>query len=185
MRLASGLPDEFWAEAITTATYLANRSPSSSRNFKTPYEIRYGKPPCLSHLRVFGCQAWAHVPKVQRSKLEPRARPAVFVGYEQNRKGYCLFDVQAKEFFSSRDVIFDETSFPAKQWSKDDHNPSSDKFNSSMFIVPDMPVAATRDDSVESQDDTQSSESEYATASEPVIVLNQMILLNIHICKPF
>lgn len=54
MRLASGLPDEFWAEAMATATYLANRSPSSSRNFKTPYEIRYGKPPCLSHLRVFG-----------------------------------------------------------------------------------------------------------------------------------
>lgn len=116
MRLSSGLPDEFWAETMETAAYIANRSPSSTRNFKSPFELRYGKVPCLSHLRVFGCQAWSHIPKTQRSKLQPRARSAIFVGYEQNRKGYRLFDMKTREFFSSRDVIFDESSFPAKKW---------------------------------------------------------------------
>ena len=58
-----GLGHEFWAEVVDTACYLVNRSPSSALEDKTPQEVWTGKKPSLSHLRVFGCDAYLHVPK--------------------------------------------------------------------------------------------------------------------------
>ena len=58
-----GLGHEFWAEAVDTACYLVNRSPSSTLEDKTPQEVWTGKKPSLSHLRVFGCDAYVHVAK--------------------------------------------------------------------------------------------------------------------------
>ncbi len=57
------LRQEFWAEAVETACYLVNRSPSLALEDKTPQEVWTGKKPSLSHLRVFGCDAYVHVPK--------------------------------------------------------------------------------------------------------------------------
>lgn len=58
-----GLGQEFWAEAVDTACYLINRSASSVLEDKTPQEVWTGEKPSLSHLRVFGCDAYVHVPK--------------------------------------------------------------------------------------------------------------------------
>ena len=63
MLSCAGLGQEFWAEAVDTARYLINRSPSSALEDKTPQEVWTGKKPSLSHLRVFGCDAYVHVPK--------------------------------------------------------------------------------------------------------------------------
>ena len=57
------LGQEFWAEAVETACYLVNISPSSTLEDKTPHEVWTTKKPSLSHLRVFGCDAYVHVPK--------------------------------------------------------------------------------------------------------------------------
>ena len=57
------LGHEFQAEAVDTACYLVNRSPSSALEDKTPQEVWTGKKPSLSHLRVFGCDEYVHVPK--------------------------------------------------------------------------------------------------------------------------
>lgn len=98
MRLFSGLPEKFWAEAMSTAAYVANRSPSSGRGKLTPFEIRFNRKPVLHHLRVFGCRAWTHIPKATRSKLQPKAREAIFVGYSSSRKGYKFYDLARNEF---------------------------------------------------------------------------------------
>ena len=37
MRQGKGLSNGFWAEAINTAVYLKNRSPSKCLSFKTPF----------------------------------------------------------------------------------------------------------------------------------------------------
>ncbi len=61
------LPNMFWAEAVAMAAYLQNRSPTSAvKEMKTPYERWYGRKPNLSHLKVFGCQAYVHVPDEER-----------------------------------------------------------------------------------------------------------------------
>jgi len=57
------LGQEFWVEAVDIACYLVNRSPSSALEDKTPQEVWTGKKPPPSHLRVFGCDAYVHVPK--------------------------------------------------------------------------------------------------------------------------
>ena len=53
----SELPKSFWAEALSTAVYLRNRSPTKAVEGKTPYEAIHGEKPKVGHLRIFGCTA--------------------------------------------------------------------------------------------------------------------------------
>ncbi|CAB0002804.1 unnamed protein product, partial [Nesidiocoris tenuis] len=104
------LGKEFWAEAIVTACYLINRSPSRALGERTPYEVWHGEKPDLSHLRVFGCSAWAHIPKQRRKKLDPKSERLIFIGYPEDRRGYRLLDPVTKRVTNSRDVHFVEIS---------------------------------------------------------------------------
>jgi hypothetical protein len=63
MLIGVELGQEFWAEVVGIACYLVNRSPSSMLDDKTPDEVWSEKKPSLQHLRVFGCDAYVHVPK--------------------------------------------------------------------------------------------------------------------------
>ena len=68
---------EFWGFAALTAVHIINRLPSSAHNNKTPFEIWFGKPPSLAHLRVFGCTAYRHTPAQTRRKLDQIGRAHV------------------------------------------------------------------------------------------------------------
>lgn len=108
MLINARLPKIFRGEAISTAAYLINRSPSSAIGLKTLAEMWYGKPSDYKHLRVFGCQAYTHV---KQDKLESRAVRCIFIGYPEGLMGYklwCLEPGQAKCLIS-RDVVFDES----------------------------------------------------------------------------
>ena len=104
----SGLPQKFWAEALSTAAYLINRSPTRSLTGKTPFEAWFGKKPNVKHLRVFGCAAYIHVPKDVRKKLDPKAKKCIFLGYGTTRKGYRLYDHKSSSIIHSRDIVFNE-----------------------------------------------------------------------------
>ena len=110
MLVDSKLPHKFWAEALSTAAYLINRSPTKSLSNQTPFEAWYGKKPSVKHLRVFGCSAFTHVPKTERRKLDPKAKKCVFLGYGTARKGYCLYYPKTSTIIHSRDVVFDEVT---------------------------------------------------------------------------
>ena len=105
------MPVEFWAEAISTAVYLRNRSPTILPPGITPFECLFNRKPDVSNLKVFGCLAFAHIPKSQRKKFDEKSKKTVFVGYPQGTKGYKLFDLSTKGFIRSRDCIFDEERF--------------------------------------------------------------------------
>ena len=102
------LPKVFWGEAIRTACYLINRSPSVPLEFDIPEKVWTGKDVAYNHLKVFGCKAFAHVPKEQRSKLDDKAFPCILVGYGNEEFGYRLWDPVKKKIFRSRYVIFYE-----------------------------------------------------------------------------
>lgn len=51
-----------------------------------------GHDPTYSHLRVFSNKAYMHVPKEQRSKLDLKNNPRVFVEYEDEEYGYRLYN---------------------------------------------------------------------------------------------
>ena len=53
----ASLPHEFWAEALSTAIYLRNCSPTKAVDGMTPFEAWTKKNPSASHLCVFGCAA--------------------------------------------------------------------------------------------------------------------------------
>ena len=102
------LPHKFWGEALSTAVYLGNRSPTRTVEGKTPFEAWTGKKPTVCHLRVFGCDAYAHIPKDERGKLDPKAKECIFVGYGEVTKGYRLYDPVCGKIIFSRNVVFNE-----------------------------------------------------------------------------
>uniref|UniRef100_A0A0A9XG27 Retrovirus-related Pol polyprotein from transposon TNT 1-94 n=2 Tax=Lygus hesperus TaxID=30085 RepID=A0A0A9XG27_LYGHE len=107
----TNLPKHLWGDAIKSAAYQVNRSPTTALNGDIPARVYCGKLD-LSKLRVFGSKAWAHI-LPRRDKLDPRAREAVLVGYSPN--GYKLWDPKTNDFFVSRDVRFDETNFKFRE----------------------------------------------------------------------
>ena len=105
----SGAPMSLWAEAMLTACYLHNISPTRGQDC-TPYELWHGVKPDLAGLRVFGAPAYKHIPKQLRRKLDSKTEKGIFVGYEPGAKAYRLFingsikiskDVQVDESFAT------------------------------------------------------------------------------------
>ena len=74
----------------------------------TPYEAWTGDKPKVDHLRIFGCQAFVHVPKDERKKLDSKSKKCILMGYGTATKGYRLYDPLKKKVVFSRDVIFNE-----------------------------------------------------------------------------
>jgi len=70
----SKLPHKFWAEVLSTAAYLRNRSPTKAIEGMTPYEAWMKKKPQVDHLHVFGCDAYAHIPKDELQKLDVKTK---------------------------------------------------------------------------------------------------------------
>lgn len=69
----------------------------------------------VEQLRTFGCDAYAHVPKDERRKLDSKSRKCVFLGYGKETKGYRLYDPKQAKVFFSRDVHFDERRHEIEQ----------------------------------------------------------------------
>jgi hypothetical protein len=71
--------------------YVQNKSPHKILGNKTPEEVFTGKKPEVSHLRIFGCPVYIHVPKEKRTKLEPSRKKGTFVGYSETSKAYRIY----------------------------------------------------------------------------------------------
>ena len=76
----------------------------------TPKERFTSKKLDASHLKVFGCIAYVHVPYKLRKKLDPKAEKYIFIGYSLEQKGYHCYNPVTSEFRVSKDVIFYEMS---------------------------------------------------------------------------
>jgi len=60
------------------------------------------------HLRVFGCRAFVHIPRDERSKLDKKTKQCIFLGYCKDEFGYRLWDLIDRKVIRSRDVVFFE-----------------------------------------------------------------------------
>jgi len=83
---------KFWGEAVICATHIINRIPTHVVGGMIPYEKWYGSKPLVSHFRIFGSSAWAHIPKAKRNKLEPKSHCCILGGYSEIPKVYRLYD---------------------------------------------------------------------------------------------
>jgi hypothetical protein len=79
----AGMPNKLWAEAVCTAVYIKNRLPSRAlpNPNSTPFKRWTQKKPDISHLRTFGCLAFAWIPRDLRKKLDNNAYKGVLLGY--------------------------------------------------------------------------------------------------------
>ncbi|RVW48827.1 Retrovirus-related Pol polyprotein from transposon TNT 1-94 [Vitis vinifera] len=112
--IAAKTPISYWGEAITSTAYLINRVPSSSINFQTPLQALTNAvvTPTVPNLppRVFGCVAFVHLHKHQRTKLTSHALQCVFVGYALHKKGYRCYHPPTQQMYITMDVVFHEDS---------------------------------------------------------------------------
>jgi len=68
-----------------------------------------GRKQNVTHMRVFGCVAYAHVPDELRKKLDSKAgnskgEKCIFVGYSDESKAYKLYNPLTKKVIISRYV---------------------------------------------------------------------------------
>src|SRR5271168_5267429 len=61
-----------------------------------------------SFLKPFGCEAFVHINKENRTKLEAKSNKCTFIGYGVNDFGYLLYDYENHKIIRSKDVIFNE-----------------------------------------------------------------------------
>jgi transposase InsO family protein len=105
---SKGLSLKYWAEAISCANYIVNRTPTKDFKNITLEEAWTKIKLDVSHFRVFGSIAWAHIPDEKRKALQPKSEKCIFVGYSEDVKGYRLLQPHCNEIILRRDVKFDE-----------------------------------------------------------------------------
>ena len=100
-----------WAEPARTIVYVQNRLSYSALEFKTPKEMYTGKKHEVSHLKIFGCPIYVHIPKDKRTKLDPFGKKGIFVGYCEVSKSLRIYNRGFHHMEISRDITFDEEGF--------------------------------------------------------------------------
>ena len=98
-----------------------NRCPTKVVEGKTPYEAWSGNKPNISHLRVFGCEAFSYIVFGRRKKLDQRAEKYIFVDYDNHHRVYRLYSPSFRGVFISRDVKFNELPIELTS-NEDDHD---------------------------------------------------------------
>ena len=83
-------------------------------NQQTPYEFLSGRPPNISHLRVFGCQVWVPISEPKKQKLGPHRQEGIYVGFD-SASIIRYIDPSNGALLKARfaNCRFIETSFPA------------------------------------------------------------------------
>ena len=100
------LPKSFWAEAMCTIVDLINLSLLVPLDGNVTERVYTRKDVSYKHLRVFGCRAYVHIPKDERSKFDDKAKECIFLGYGHKEFGYRLWNPLARKLIISRDVVF-------------------------------------------------------------------------------
>ena len=101
----SGMPKFLWAEAVSHAAYLKNRTWTRTIGYTTPYEILYGRKPNVSNLHPWGCKV--RVSREVDSKLESRSFVGRWMGFdEESRDGHRVYWPEKRKVSVERNVKF-------------------------------------------------------------------------------
>jgi hypothetical protein len=87
---------------------MCRRLSHSALGLKTPEEMFTGKKPEVSHLKMFGCLMFIHIPKEKRNNMNPLGKKGIFVGYCEVSKAFRIYIPGQHHIEISRDVTIDE-----------------------------------------------------------------------------
>jgi hypothetical protein len=104
-----GTPRRFWADAVSTACYISNRIFLRSILLLTPFELRFGRKPSVSHFRPFGCKCFV-LKRENLDKFESRSFDGILLGYTPHDRSYRVYSFETNTVVESCDVTFDETA---------------------------------------------------------------------------
>jgi hypothetical protein len=80
MRLHVGFPLYFWEDDVDTVVYLIYKGPSSYLDGGILEKVLIGKMVKYYFLKTFGCVAFVHIDKENRTKLEKKSKKCTFIG---------------------------------------------------------------------------------------------------------
>ncbi|GJY10249.1 retrovirus-related pol polyprotein from transposon TNT 1-94 [Tanacetum coccineum] len=81
-------PKFLWAEAISTACFMQNRSLVHTRYNKTPYELLKNRKPNVRYFHVFGLLCYPSNDREDLRKMKPKADIGIFIGYYESSRGF-------------------------------------------------------------------------------------------------
>ncbi|KMQ85397.1 retrovirus-related pol polyprotein from transposon tnt 1-94 [Lasius niger] len=125
-----------------------------------------GLKPNFSHLRVFGCKAFAHIPKVSRQKWDPKAKELIFVGYCPETKGYRLLNPETYKITRSRDVTFFEEFENPEQKENDEVDDEENETSVVGTVTYLQPPDDETDDEIDSRADNETDHEEDEEVTE-------------------
>jgi hypothetical protein len=102
-------PRRFWADAISSACYISNQIFLHSILHLTPFELRFGRKPSVSHFRPFGCKCFV-LKRGNLNKFEFHSFDGIFLGYSPHGRSYRVYNLETNTVVESCDVTFDETA---------------------------------------------------------------------------
>jgi hypothetical protein len=135
LKLNAGVANIFRADTVSMTCYLINRSSRAVLDGKVVEEVWTGNEVDYSSLRVFGCLAYVHIPSEEQSKLDPKSRQCVFLGYGKGLTGYKFRDLMTNKVVISRDVVFDKNSMLKSIQGKEQQGSESSSSDKQMMQV--------------------------------------------------
>ncbi|KAJ9542561.1 LOW QUALITY PROTEIN: hypothetical protein OSB04_029067 [Centaurea solstitialis] len=111
MMAYSGIPQSFWAEAVSTACFMQNRTLIVKQMGKTAYEMIeiVKRKPNIDFFRVFGCKCYVLNDRDDLGKFNPKSDESIFIGYSLNSGTYRVYDKRTRSILESSNVDFSET----------------------------------------------------------------------------
>ena len=89
--------------------------PTAILNNQSPFAKLFNQRPNYLKLKQFGCLCYPLTRPYNKHKLEPKSKSCIFMGYILSQNAYLCFEQTTKKIFTSRHVIFHESTFPFQQ----------------------------------------------------------------------
>jgi hypothetical protein len=86
-------PMRFWADDIITTCYISNRIFLCSILHLTPFELRFGRKPSVSHFMPFRCKCFI-LKHGNLDKFESRSFDGILLGYTSHGRSYRIYNFE-------------------------------------------------------------------------------------------
>jgi hypothetical protein len=99
----------FWTDAISTACYISDRILLRSILYLTPFELRFGHKPSISHFRPIGCKCFI-LKCGNLDKFESHSFDGILLGYTPHGRSYRVYNFETNTVVESSDMTFNKTA---------------------------------------------------------------------------
>ena len=104
-------PYIFWTDAMTHACAVFNAMPEKKFLGEgiTRYERFFGGTPDYTRLKVFGCTAYVHIPRVLRKSMDDTSFQGVYLGFNPlSPQTWRIMNLHSGKIIETREAVFNE-----------------------------------------------------------------------------